>query len=253
MILGLSRFGGLRCPSEVLSLRWVDVKWDTNRFVVWSPKTEHYEGKDHRIVPLFPELRVILERAYEVAQKEGFEYVVNGGYLKAAMGPRGWMNANLRTQFNKIIKRAGLAPWPRLFHNMRASRETELVALFPVQVVTAWLGNTPAIAMRHYLQVRDSDFEAAARGTGTTLVLPPLVSAPALYSRDQEAVTADVDDHSNSPSEGSVKCSFTAALNAALHTATDFSPCFPPLTQPLASYHLGKACAIPRSHVIPPK
>ena len=52
VILGLSRFGGLRCPSEVLSLRWVDVKWETGRFVVWSPKTAHHEGKDHRIVPL---------------------------------------------------------------------------------------------------------------------------------------------------------------------------------------------------------
>ena len=33
------------------------------RFVVWSPKTARHKGKDLRIVPLFPELRVILEKA----------------------------------------------------------------------------------------------------------------------------------------------------------------------------------------------
>src|SRR6185437_14370054 len=44
-----------------------------------------------------------------------------------------------------------LQSWPRLFHNLRASRETELVESYPVQVVTSWLGNTPSAAMRHYL------------------------------------------------------------------------------------------------------
>ena len=50
VILGLSRFGGLRCPSEVLSVRWVDVKWETNRFVVWSPKngTLRWQGPPDR-------------------------------------------------------------------------------------------------------------------------------------------------------------------------------------------------------------
>ena len=80
------------------------------------------------------------------------------------MGPAGWMNANLRTTFGKIVRRAGLQPWPRLFHNLRASRETELVETYPVQVVTSWLGNTPAVAMRHYLMTTDEHFEAAVRG-----------------------------------------------------------------------------------------
>jgi hypothetical protein len=70
---------------------------------------------------------------------------------------------------------------------MRASRETELVALFPIQVVTAWLGNTPAIAMQHYLQVRDSDFEKAIEGT----LIPVIVPSP-------EATIL--------PNEGNVKC-----------------------------------------------
>ena len=30
-----------------------------------------------------------------------------------------------------------------------------------VHVVTAWMGNTPKVAMENYLQVRDSDFDKA--------------------------------------------------------------------------------------------
>jgi len=48
-----------------------------------------------------------------------------------------------------------------LFHNLRASRETELAERFPIHVVVAWLGNTPEIARRHYLQVTDHHFEQA--------------------------------------------------------------------------------------------
>ncbi|MCP4376076.1 MAG: hypothetical protein GY794_07890, partial [bacterium] len=34
---------------------------------------------------------------------------------------------NLRTQAHRIIKRAGLKPWPKVFQNCRSTRETELV------------------------------------------------------------------------------------------------------------------------------
>jgi integrase len=162
-IVALSRFGGLRCPSEVLSLRWQDIDWEAGRIVVTSPKTEHYAGKASRTIPLFAELRPYLAEAFDLAP-DGAEYVVDEKYRKAAMGPSGWMNANLRTTFEKIVKRAGLTPWPRLFHNLRASRETELVESYPVQVVTSWLGNTPGVAMRHYLMTTNEHFDAAVRG-----------------------------------------------------------------------------------------
>lgn len=45
---------------------------------------------------------------------------------------------------------------------MRASHETELAKEYPIHVVTAWLGNTPRIALKHYLQVTDADFEREA-------------------------------------------------------------------------------------------
>ena len=76
----------------------------------------------------------------------------------------GWANANLRTQFHKIIERAGRTPWPRLFQNLRSSRETELAEQFPLQVVTGWLGNSPKVALRHYLQITDDHFAKAIDG-----------------------------------------------------------------------------------------
>jgi len=162
-IIALARYGVLRCPSEVLSLRWQDVDWETGRIVVTSPKTEHHIGKASRTIPLFPELREVLADAFDLAP-DGAEFVVDPKFRKAAMGPAGWKNANLRTTFQKIVRRAGLEPWPRLFHNLRASRETELVETYPVQVVTDWLGNTPSVAMRHYLMTTDEHFESAIRG-----------------------------------------------------------------------------------------
>lgn len=49
-----------------------------------------------------------------------------------------------------------------------------------------WLGNTPKIAMMHYLQVRDSDYEAATKGEPSFPIVPPAVSAPAAYARETE-------------------------------------------------------------------
>src|SRR5690606_10094849 len=75
LLFALSRFGGLRCPSEHLSLRWKDIIWDRDRMRVTAPKTEHHEGKGTRLVPIFPELRPYLEAAYDAAEP-GSEYVI---------------------------------------------------------------------------------------------------------------------------------------------------------------------------------
>jgi integrase len=132
--------------------------------MVRSPKMEHHPGKASRTIPLFAELRPFLADAFDLAPDVA-EYVVDERFRKAAKGPVGWMNTNLRTTFQKIVRRAGLESWPRLFHNLRASRETELVETYPVQVVTSWLGNTPTVAMRHYLMATDEHFAAAVKGT----------------------------------------------------------------------------------------
>jgi len=112
---------------------------------------------------IFPELLKYLEEAREVAP-ENAVFMIDERFRKPAMTTNGWANANLRTHLVRLIKRAGLKTWPRLFHSLRASRETELVARYPIHVVAHWLGNTPEIAMRHYLQVTETDYANAAAG-----------------------------------------------------------------------------------------
>ena len=151
LIFALARFGGLRTPSETLLLRWADVDWERGRLLIRSPKTEHHEGKDSRLVPIFPELRQHLEAAWDQAA-EGAEYVITR-YRDC--------NANLRTQLLRIIAKAGLTSWPKLFQNLRATRETELAETYPLHVVVAWLGNSQLVAAKHYLQVTDEHFAKA--------------------------------------------------------------------------------------------
>ena len=42
--------------------------------------------------------------------------------------------------------------------------ETDLARQFPLAIVAKWLGNTQAVAMRHYVDVTDADFERATTG-----------------------------------------------------------------------------------------
>ena len=162
VILGLSRYGGLRTPSETLSLRWEDIDWEMNRMSIPEPKVEHHEGRGIRSCPIFPELRSILDEAFEIFGDKS-EYVVAAPqYRAAANTAMGWKNSNLRTEMTRLLRRAGVSGWPRLFHSMRASRQTELQREFPLHVVCSWLGNSPRIAQQSYLLVTEDDFAKAA-------------------------------------------------------------------------------------------
>jgi integrase len=132
-------------------LRWGDIDWERGRMTVRSPKTEQYEGKDSRVLPIFPEVRPQLEQVFNEAEP-GTEYVITR-YRDA--------NSNLRTYFERIIRKAGLQPWPKLFQNLRSTRETELAESFPMHVVCKWIGNSQAVAKEHYLQVTDEHFDRA--------------------------------------------------------------------------------------------
>src|SRR5262249_8769641 len=100
-----------------------------------------------------------------------------------------YANQNLRTRFTKIIRRAGLTPWPKLFHNLRASCETDLAQSFPVHVVCSWIGNSQLIAAKHYLQVTESDFERAANSgakPGAVGLQKAVQPASAITRRDSQ-------------------------------------------------------------------
>ena len=99
-IFSLCPYGGLRCPSEVLDIRWEDIAWNQNRIILRSRKTAHHEGNERRVIPNFPDLIQPLGEADELAP-EGAIHVVTQYRCQ---------NSNLRTQFKRIVKRAGLVP-----------------------------------------------------------------------------------------------------------------------------------------------
>jgi integrase len=183
-IVALSRYGGLRCPSEHLALTWADIDWERERFLVRSSKTEHTKTKGKRWVPLFPELKPFLDALFAAAP-EGTVHVINR-YRDPSQ--------NLRTTFDKIVDRAGLLPWPRPFQNLRASHETELAARFPLHVVVQWIGNSAPVAAKHYLQVTDADFARAVGKGGAdsgALALQNPVQSTAVGERQELNATPE--------------------------------------------------------------
>lgn len=150
LVFALARFGGLRTPSETLKLKWSDIDFETKRMTVHAPKTEHHEGKATRTVPIFPELEPYLRDAFDPEQV----YVVT---IAREAGK------NFRTRFAKIIAKAGVEPWPKLFQNLRATRQTELAGEHPAHVVCDWMGNSQAVASKHYLHTTDEDFARATK------------------------------------------------------------------------------------------
>jgi hypothetical protein len=115
---------------------------------VISPRTAG-TGKASQWVPILPQTMKHLQPVFANAP-EGAVYILGGLRRRDSMAAadRGdWGAGNLRR---------------RLWHALRASAETNLAARFPLHTVTAWIGHTPQIAERHYLMVRDEEFNRAA-------------------------------------------------------------------------------------------
>ena len=107
---------------------------------------------------IFPELKKHLGKWFDEAPET--KYVITS-YRDT--------NANLRTQFERILTNASVKPWQRLFHNLRASRETELMNHFPAHFVCEWIGNGENVATKHYLQVTEGHFAHATAEGGQTV------------------------------------------------------------------------------------
>ncbi len=168
LIVALARYGGLRIPSELTHLTWDCVDWDKHKIIIHDQKNSRIDGHEVRVIPIFPEIRPHLEKAFNDAAE---------GSLHIISEPRRRKAANLRTGLIRILRKAGIRPWKKLFHNLRASRQTELVKLVPDHLVCAWLGNSPQVAKHHYLMNLDEDYSKAA-GVTPTKDAPSAVQNP---------------------------------------------------------------------------
>ena len=107
---------------------------------------------NQREIPLSPELLKPLLEVQELAD-DGEEFVI--------ARRRKTTDANLWRRFGHVVTKAGFEPWPKIYHKLRPSRQSELEDQFPSHVVCQWPGNSQEVARDHYLQTLDSHFETA--------------------------------------------------------------------------------------------
>ncbi len=151
VLLGLARLTAFRIPSEAAALKWEHIDWETHRLsVVESSKTEHHEARAIRYVPIPKSLEEDLAKLRTEKGPES-EYVI--GDING--------QTNLRTTLEKIIKRAKVTQWPKLWQNLRASASTDFARVLPGHVAAAICGHTKQIAQEHYWTVTDTDLDRA--------------------------------------------------------------------------------------------
>lgn len=179
LVFALARWGGVRVPSEPQQLTWADVDWAQMRLTVHSPKTEHHEGHEKRMIPIFDELYGPLQDAWDMAE-EGQTHI-----LPMLQGKSG---AALRKPLLSAIEAAGGDVWPKLWVALRATRDTELRETYPVHVVEAWMGHEDRVAKRNYTQVTNEHYQRAAAKPGAecgAVAVQKPVQQPAAANGDE--------------------------------------------------------------------
>ncbi len=149
LLFAFARWIGCRIPSEIQGITWNDVDWQNNAILIRSPKTEHC-GKGERLVPLFEEVRLLLDRQFHES---------NSGDELTYIFPTLRHHACLSTTAKKYVRKAKLPVWSRFFTTLRANRETDLMDSHGIRKACAWIGNTPGVAMKNYATQKGTDFD----------------------------------------------------------------------------------------------
>lgn len=136
-LVSLARWCGLRSPSESRGLRWCDVH---DGWLQVGGKT------GSRMVPLGERVRA------ELGERGGGEEAVLKGLAE---------DSTLRMRLRALIEKAGMEPWPRVFHNLRASCAMDWVKRVPATSVAQWMGHGLGVSMDHYLQAQPEQMAAA--------------------------------------------------------------------------------------------
>lgn len=147
-MFALCRRAGLRF-GEAWRLEWADVNWKDGTLAIHPEGGRETTKQRYRVVPMDPELARLMLECHERAT-EG----------RAAMVPQN----NVFRQATAIIKRAGLPAYPKPFHALRKSLETDWLGRYPVMTVCKMLGHAPTVAAKHYHQVHDSEIKAITGG-----------------------------------------------------------------------------------------
>jgi len=75
---------------------------------------------------------------------------------------------NLGTQAKRLVAKAGVEVWPKMFVNLRGSRSDDLGRnpLIMDKAIDVWIGKSGKIRRRHYYGVRAEDWAAVTGVAG---------------------------------------------------------------------------------------
>jgi integrase len=107
-----------------------------------------------RIVPFFPELINPIQEV--IAGRAAHELLLP----ELANDP----SSTLRSKLERDLRKSNIRIWPRIWHSMRATRETELAEQFGLKAASVWIGNSEAVAVQSYLLVPPELFAQATQG-----------------------------------------------------------------------------------------
>lgn len=156
LLIAMGRWGGLRIPSEVRNLLWKHVDFKESKITLLPPKTARYAGKGKRMIPIFPEIKPLLNAQAQEAEQAGL------GLDDYVFQTHRFANSGSAHTFLKAAAlKVGILPWPKLWQNLRSTRETELIAEFGGEVACKWIGNSVKVAVQHYLNVNKSTYKKA--------------------------------------------------------------------------------------------
>ena len=158
-ILALSRWSGLRIASEVVTLRRSSIDLENFRINIDDSKRSHRQSRGPpkvRSLPLskslWPYLKVLLDQP---GKPHDYLLPTLGGQNAQRVGSR------LRSRVYRALDKLGIAPWPRVFHSPRATRQTEMKAAYGEKAACNWIGNTPDVSRRNYELIDDETFARA--------------------------------------------------------------------------------------------
>jgi|GEM_PF-2366314 len=134
-LIALTGWTGMRL-GEAKALTWANIQWGRRRLTIKKGKT------GARDVLMEPQLEAVLSAVVLDATSD----------LVCDISEH-----NLQAKLHKVAALAGLDRWQDPFHGLRRWREIDWVGRYPFNVVTAWLGHSPTVALANYLSV-DEEF-----------------------------------------------------------------------------------------------
>lgn len=158
-VLALSRWSGLRMPSEAVTLRRSAIDFENNRLKIDDSKRTKRRSRGPpkvRELPLFTGLVPYIEPMMRLPRGP-HDYLLPtlGGSDAARTG------SLLRNRVYRALDKLGIPRWPKVFHSPRATRETELMEVVGPKAASEWIGNSAAVAVRNYELVRGETWAKA--------------------------------------------------------------------------------------------